>query len=264
MLKDIAAGMRIYYLEILYRAHFAAATSLLRSHRWVSGILSSAQQGNLHAFAASFRGFLEAAADTHHSLNVTCTSLADCHSVIRKAMAGKLQELIFAPDLEERLIHFTHARRLEKKAVAPESHKAEAAAKYLATLNESGDGRVLECYGALCELTHPAASSIMCFTDVNDDGTLFKLVPDGSPKLIDEFCGDYSDIMLRIMALGIMPPLLQLKVLNHIGPAPLRTPLVERLPLASRPVWLDLRQRLEDPSPPRSITWHTPMAGGGT
>jgi hypothetical protein len=255
MLKDVAAGMRIYYLEILHRAHFAAVTSLLRSHRWVRGILSSAQQGNLHTFAASFRGFLEAAADTHHSLNITCTSLADCHSIIRKAIAGKLRDVILAPELEERLIHFTHARRLEKKEVAPDSHKAEAAAKYLATLNESGDGRVLECYGELCELTHPAASSIMCFTQVNDSGTLFTLSPDWASTLIDDFCRDYSDIMLRIMALGVMPPLLQLKVLNHIGPPPLRIPLIEGLPLASRPVWIDLRRRLNDPSPPTSITW---------
>jgi hypothetical protein len=35
---DWLEGQRIYWLEILYRAHFAAVTSLIRTARWVDAM----------------------------------------------------------------------------------------------------------------------------------------------------------------------------------------------------------------------------------
>lgn len=64
MLKDTAAGMRVYWLEILARAHCCSTIAILRTRRWLSAMESSACENNLLSFAASFRGFLESAADS--------------------------------------------------------------------------------------------------------------------------------------------------------------------------------------------------------
>ena len=57
-------GMRIYWQEIIMRAHFCAISSMLRGMRWIDGILISYENQNYLTFCASMRGLLEAAADS--------------------------------------------------------------------------------------------------------------------------------------------------------------------------------------------------------
>ena len=61
--EDWVEGQRIYWLEMLYRAHFAASTSLVRTARWIDWMLAFSNDPNFTAFNASYRGCLEAAAD---------------------------------------------------------------------------------------------------------------------------------------------------------------------------------------------------------
>ena len=39
--RDVSEGMRIYWTEMLSRAHIAAVTAILRSRHWMSAVLSS-------------------------------------------------------------------------------------------------------------------------------------------------------------------------------------------------------------------------------
>src|ERR1700694_70348 len=58
--EDWIEGQRIYWLEILYRAHFAASTSLIRTSRWIDAMLALVEHANYTAFMAAYRGCLEA------------------------------------------------------------------------------------------------------------------------------------------------------------------------------------------------------------
>src|SRR6267154_2815366 len=58
---------RVYWYEMVERAHCASLTSLLRLQRWVALINSSAEGLNFVGFAASFRGVIESAADTRYA-----------------------------------------------------------------------------------------------------------------------------------------------------------------------------------------------------
>src|SRR5436190_1678733 len=87
LLANTANAMEVYWKELLYRAHFAAATSIVRMHRWLSGMVGAAKSANLPVFCAAFRGFLEASADSFETLNRIAPTLADGHSLIRKALA---------------------------------------------------------------------------------------------------------------------------------------------------------------------------------
>ena len=62
-------AMKIYWKEIIMRAHFSAITTLLRSQKWLDGSIISYESNNYLSFTASFRGFLESAADSFHSLS---------------------------------------------------------------------------------------------------------------------------------------------------------------------------------------------------
>ena len=67
-----AKGMRIYWVEMLERAHLAAVTAILRSRRWLAAVLSTFSEKNALAFAAVFRG--------PHGVRCRRGHGFDCHS----------------------------------------------------------------------------------------------------------------------------------------------------------------------------------------
>src|SRR5712691_5657740 len=129
--QDVSRAMQVYWREILFRAHFGAFASLLRTRRWLEGICAAFEHRNYHTFTAAFRGWLEASADTFDAFHGIPAELAEAHDVIGRAVAGRLNEIAVAPELESRLIHFSHARRLEKGEEAPPFHQARQVKKYL-------------------------------------------------------------------------------------------------------------------------------------
>jgi hypothetical protein len=48
--EDWLEGQRVYWLEMLHRAHFAASTSLIRTARWIDGMLAFSTDPNFTAF----------------------------------------------------------------------------------------------------------------------------------------------------------------------------------------------------------------------
>jgi hypothetical protein len=249
---NLGEAMRIYWLEILCRAHFAASVSLLRSKRWIDGVIAAWRSQNYAVFMASFRGLLESSADSFHSLKDVPALLAEAHSVVRKAIKGHLRHRVLCPDLENGLIHFTHARRVDKNEQVPSPHRARQTTEYLESLSETVDHRVRECYGDLCEVTHPAASSVMCYAAIGpgSTGTVYQLVPHPDVTLIRRFCQSYRGVMLRIVSLGVVPPLVTLRLLNEFPEPSLRTEAVMNLGVEERSVWKQIATRLRDASPP--------------
>lgn len=254
--QDVRRAMQVYWREILLRAHFGACASLLRTRRWIEGACAAFEHRNYYTFMAAFRGWLESSADTFDAFQTIPEELAEVHAVIRRAVAGQLDEIVVAPRLEDRLIHFfSHARRLDKEEEAPPSHRARQVKEYLASLavDSDSDTSIADCYRLVCEVTHPAALSIMSYVhrEASINGTSYTFRPESDHSLITDFCASWTRVMVKIMALGVSPPLFTLRLLNEFHVAALHTAVVERLNVESRPAWDQLVERLRDPQPPR-------------
>ncbi len=191
---DLPAAMRVYWLEIIYRGHYAALTSLLRTVGWLESTIAAPSANRLLGFAASFRGLLEALADTHDAIGMTVVNLADSHALIHHALSGMLDAVAVHQDLEDALIHFTHARRLTKLDSAPPAHRAKPTTEYLKALEEAGGARVLDCYRALCEVTHPAAPSTFLYSETDGQGS-WRIGSTGDGALIDAFCSAHAEVV---------------------------------------------------------------------
>lgn len=109
--SDVAGAMQTYWREILARCHWSAISSLLRTYRWTSGILEAYHHRNLVVFAACCRGLVEACADSDDALQIVPHTLAQNVSTLRLALWHRLETVTEAPELEKRLLQFTHARR---------------------------------------------------------------------------------------------------------------------------------------------------------
>lgn len=249
---DLRDAMRIYWLEILNRAHFGACAGLMRSNRWFAAILDHAGTANYTAFCAAYRGCLEASADSFQSFESIPSMIADVHTVIRKAVVGHADVLCLFKKLEDELIHFTHARHIAKGEVVDESHRARVTNQYLDSLFGKDIPEGTDCYRVLCDVTHPGIGSIRCYADGfrTEKGAGYRLRFDQDAQLIAEFCAQYKRVSERMAFAGVIPPAVMLRILNDLPIEALHTPSVMKIGLERQPVWRHFAAKLADPRSP--------------
>ena len=243
---DLPKANCIYWSEILYRAHAAASTSLIRSHRWLRAMSDHSGNDNLLGFAAAFRGFVESATDTKASLFNVPATLAHYSASITLCLQNRFTGLLLNGELEDQLIHFLYGRRLIKGEPAPPSHRAKTSSDYLALFEEQTEDSLRACYGVLCELTHPAALSVLSYIDVSEDQCTFRLSPNNDKALIADLLKTYDKVLARLTPLGILPPLFILRIIDTKGWLELECPGVRDIDFDAIPAWQEISATLAD------------------
>jgi hypothetical protein len=152
----------IYWRETVLRVHLACCVSLPR-HRERLGVLFAAiERNSLFGTYAACRGFLESAADSFYSVGPAPNTLAPVLTLIRAHIKGKPTDSFpVAKDLEDRLIHFSHGRKLERKEIADPSHAAKQMREYLEEVKQVGVTDVHALYSELCSISHPSAETVL-------------------------------------------------------------------------------------------------------
>lgn len=249
--NDPAKGLQIYWYEILARAHLTALTGILRSRRWLSAVVSATRDKNLLAFVSAFRGLIESAADTSSALQVIPLKLAHCYSQIIAALSGKLDKTIFfSSEMEDALIHFSHARRLSKaeQKKAPPSHKARQVYKYRQILKEGQVTNVDECYSVLCDLTHPGASSVWMWLN-SVDGIEITLSAHQDESIISRLLQQYRTMMVELLMFAFNPAIITLNILNYFPIKDLHTPELLNWNLSEIALWQKCQSELKGVHP---------------
>lgn len=163
--RDAETGMehagRVYWTEILYRAHMASVAAVFRTTRWIEVAIREYEARSLYGCASACRSLIESAGDIGLSLGPVAYALADNKDALKVAINGKATgPLMISQELEDSLIHFTHARQVTKSEEAPESHKAMPSYKYIDYVDKMKVADVQQLYARLCEIVHPAAESV--------------------------------------------------------------------------------------------------------
>lgn len=203
---------RVYWAEMLYRAHWAAISNFIRYSRWFDACLThSTVTPNFPAFCAALRGLTEAAGDTFYSLGAVPETLASASSGILAALQGNASSIHLSQELEDKLIHFQFARKLVKNESAPSTHKAQSAAEYLKEIDHE-DHPVKELYSELCQVVHPAAQSLHWLTNLGDGGYSVGQPDDGT--VILDLCSRHYDSIEWIQNHSVNIGIFILQVLN--------------------------------------------------
>lgn len=212
---DIRESEKIYWQEILQRVHFASVISLIRSKKWLEGTVLGLESKNLLLFTSSFRGFLEATVDSYYSLESLPNFMALNFKTIDSALKGELNQSTFQEELENKLIHFQFAKR-GKKGKDPENNIALSNADYIKSYDLENLG-IKELYSALCEVTHPAADSVNCFTKeviVSEYYSYIVTSTETDDTAISELIDKYSKQIENLLRIGISLYGLCLKILT--------------------------------------------------
>lgn len=205
--------VRVYWTEILYRAHWAAASNILRHERWMRACVNQYQNTpNYLGFAAALRGMVESAADAFHDLANVPLTLARARAHICMCLAGRSTRMSVCKDIEEQLIHFQFARRLGRGDLAPEVHRALPTKAYIAAA-DGPDTVLANLYSELCQLAHPGAESILWFAEQDGEAVTLTLGEDGA--WIESLVQRHAQAIEISLMQGVNSSLLTFKLLNR-------------------------------------------------
>jgi hypothetical protein len=239
MLNDPTKGMQIFWREILARSHLTAVTAILRGRRWISGLTIAAEEKNLLTFGAAFRGLIESAADAYTALYSVPRTLARDHAQITRALSGTLEKTLFLVDqIEDQLIHFSYARHLTKAELKslPASYKAKQVREYIDILERGQVPGVVECYRAMCDLTHPGASSVWMWLRQPSEHEV-ELAPRQEESAILQIVAEYRTTFMGLLPFVFNPAIVTLRVLNYFPLPDLHVPSVISWELSGIPLW---------------------------
>lgn len=234
--QDNAAGMSIYWSEILGRAHLAAVASVIRSYQWCAGMNACYEAQLFLPYCASFRGLLESVADTHDSLSNVALTLARNHVDIERALFGTLETILVSSELENALIHFAFARRVGKASTSSPTHIAKTAADYLRSVVSIAPFDVNALYGELCQLTHPAAPTVHYLLD-HQNGETAVLSANREKMFIEKFASANEEVFPWLLMYSFNSSILLLKVLRFFNRPDYHVRHVERMSAESIPAW---------------------------
>ena len=239
--RNIALGMRIYWTEMLERAHMAAVTSILRCNHWLSAVVAAKDHGNALGFAASFRGFMESAADSATALAPVSLTLSENHSSILECLEGAAHDFLSSERLENELIHYSHGRYIKgsERNDTPLAHRARETADYFKIFGDLHADKIGRCYRFLCDMTHPGAPSVFMWLSSTDaEGSELFLSPGQDQVLIESFSEQSRDISLELLVFAYNPAVLTLSVLNYFPIGDLHTPGLLTWALEGIPGWV--------------------------
>ena len=241
----------MYVLSLLERSHLTCVATLGRNHRWLKGMRASIDANNVLTFAASLRGFLEAAADSHDILQYLPVALIECRDYLYASLhrPDRVSAELGLKELEDRLIHFAFAKRQPKDGDAPSTHKPKATTDYIRELQRFGVDGAASLYAELCELTHPAAPSVDCFLDAFEHAYTVNFGKD--KESIDDILRRHNDTLIRLLMYSFNPALACMAFLARLAPgwpAPSDSSL-RGIPLAAKnlPLFNELPSRIGKP-----------------
>lgn len=236
IVHDTPRAQRIYWQELVGRAHFAAVTSILRSAQWVKGTNLSREQDLYLPFCANLRSLIESAADSLTGVSGVAQTFAKNRIAVNRALSLKSTQITINSELESQLIHFSHGRKLAKDELAPSSHAVKSARHYIEQLEKLGLAQAHTIYGMLCQVTHPAADSVSHFLSQTGESE-FALFPHNDDVAIAALIQKHKTFLHALLRYAFNQPIILLRVLLHVDLYEYHSNEVARLDLSEMPGW---------------------------
>lgn len=229
----------IYWREMTLRIHLACCASLLRHADWLNNLLFAIEEDNLFGTLAACRGFLESAADTFYSLGAVPKTLAPNLALIRARIREKPTITVFlSKELEDTLIHFSHARKLQQNEAAEPMHAAKQMREYMESMKRAGVSEVHDYYSQLCSFTHPSVETVMIWFEGEKDGdqVVWRRTNITHRDRIDRFLRGWKETHELVIAAAFVPALMSLRMLHKLDFLP-KIPSLKSFPLEKMPAW---------------------------
>ena len=236
----------LYWRELLGRACVAGSVSMIRHDQWIRGVVSSYHSDSYLGLCGALRGLLESAADSMYSLEPVAPTLVTQWDFLQKLLRRKRgSQMVISEELEERLIHFSYARKADRKEDVPAGHRALQNRDYIDTIRRF-DPDIEGLYCQLVEIVHPAHQSVswtVKHTPNKDHWQVsFGKSTDSSDAICELLDRNRSAITNLLMS-AINYSLITLKTLRRLGFTDVDLSYLDRVDLSGIKAWRDIEQQ---------------------
>jgi len=215
-IKSIKNMQYIYWLEMIERLFIASITTLLRNKKWFNSVLISILNHNFYAFSSSLRCLLESCADSYFTLKNIPDTLCETFAHIKKSLQCEAHKVVLIEDLENLLIHYSHALKLtaSEKRIYPDEFSAKQVREYLDCIKHENED-VIILYSKLCQISHPSSISLMPYLFENEKGLILHNRFDDQ-LFIDELLSSYKETIITTFSRPTLLSLISLKLINML------------------------------------------------
>ena len=236
---------KFYWYELIERSHCASILALLRTERWLSAAVFGAEYTNFLAFAAAFRGRIRVSrryslcigrsaegAGVHVSARSDRNArpaICDCAGT---AARGRSNSLLARP-----------VELARGEGGAPDSHTAKTMQEYLNALEGGPSGRRHDGYAELCNVTHPAADSVLYLLERGQDGSI-AFCTTADEDAIVEMCERSSTVFAYALSESLMYPVMILKIVNQFQIPELQTLEADSTAVVESLLWDEINEIL--------------------
>jgi hypothetical protein len=240
----------IYWREMILRIHLASCSALRRHGEWLRSLVMAVEEECLFGAFASYRGFLESAADSFYSLGAVPTSIAPNMSAISSRLrqkSDKTKMLFVSEELENRLIHFSHARKLDHGESTDPVHAAKQIREYLNGIERAGVGvkGVHALYSELCGITHPSAESVGIWYEAEKGASdvVWRRHNVSPTARFKQFLGRWKATSEGVINVAFVPAFMALRILHKFDFLP-KIPKLKSFPFDTFPVWRQIERQI--------------------
>ena len=231
---------------MLFRSHLASCSALRRHGEWLRSLVTAVEQDCLFGAYASYRGFLESAADSLYSLGgVPKTIAPNLPGIIHRLKQKPTDEVYLSPELENRLIHFSHGRKLERGESADPMHAAKQIREYLDGIKQLGAKEIHTLYSELCGITHPSAESVVIWYNSEEVGhnIVWHLHTISVRARFTEFLDRWKTTSEVIIIAAFVPIFMNLRILHKFNFLP-KIPNLKSFPLDAVQAWKQIERQI--------------------
>ena len=237
----------IYWREIIFRIHLTACCAIFRHHEWLRSLFLAIEHNCNFGAYASYRGFLESAANSFYTLSTVPGTISPHISAIVHRLRGKPTDTVYiSSELEDRLIHFSHGRRLRSGENHDQIHAAKQIRVYLDSIKLHGAKDVHALYTELSSFTHPAAESVVSFLEIerSDREVIWRQRQQSSARKEILACLDRWRATNEIVFnAAFVPAFISLRMLHKINFLP-KIPSLKSFPLNDFAAWVKIERKI--------------------
>ena len=151
-----------YWMDMLKNIHIIILVSCFKTLRWIESVDDCIN--NYYGFCSSLRGLIESISDTFFTLYKVPLTIAHDFFCIKKQIEKKSLVLTKHQNLEEELLHYIQATKLNKvdKDKYPKYLNTKQIMEYVKSIDDE-NGKLYRLYASLCSISHPAYESNCVF-----------------------------------------------------------------------------------------------------
>jgi len=244
-ITDLTIHAKIYWSEMLSRAHIVVLISWFKALRWLESLNNNID--NFYGFCSNLRCLIESCADSFYTLRFAPLTISKDYRAIYESIHNNSTIILTHEPLEKILLHFIQGTKLskEQRQTYPSEYNAKQITEYLSSIKDDNE-KITQMYSYLCGVSHPAYESTQLFLFLHNGETIVCGDSNNLEKvMIQNLLNTFGDSILKLFRAFMVNSLSTLNILNYFNLPDIRSE-IDATAVEGHPSWEEVAKYMEE------------------